>query len=126
MPFSIPQAAKSRLMESGGQLLNLRIQPCNLQQPCHTKIIIPVLLKVSSLMILTRHWFIQFIKKNAKLKNLTIDRSSRPDVFCKNGVLRNLANSQENTCVRVSFIKKLQFSHPCRSVISIKLLCNFI
>ena len=32
-------------------------------------------------------------------------RSSRLDVFCKKGVLRN---SQENTCARVSILKKLQ------------------
>ena len=31
-----------------------------------------------------------------------------PEVFCRKGVLRNLQNSQENTCARVSFLKKLQ------------------
>ena len=36
-------------------------------------------------------------------------RGSRPEVFCKRGVLRNFANTQENTCVRVSFLIKLQF-----------------
>ena len=37
-------------------------------------------------------------------------RSSRPEVFCKKGVLRNFANSQENTCARASFLIKLQVS----------------
>ena len=37
-----------------------------------------------------------------------IYRSSRPEVFCKKGFLRNFSNSQENTCVRVSFLLKLQ------------------
>ena len=36
--------------------------------------------------------------------------SSRPEVFCKKSVLRILQNSQENTCVRVSFLIKLQAS----------------
>ena len=34
--------------------------------------------------------------------------SSRPEVFCKKGLLRNFANSQENTCARDSFLIKLQ------------------
>ena len=42
--------------------------------------------------------------------NKTINRSSRPEVFCEKGILRNLANSQENTCARVSFLTKLQAS----------------
>ena len=33
--------------------------------------------------------------------------SSRREVFCKNGVLGNFANSQENTCVGVSFFNKV-------------------
>ena len=36
------------------------------------------------------------------------ERSSRPDVFCEKDVLRNFANSQENTCARVNFLIKLQ------------------
>ena len=35
-------------------------------------------------------------------------RSSRPEKFCKKGVLRNFAKFQENTCARVSFLIKLQ------------------
>ena len=31
-------------------------------------------------------------------------------VFIKNSVLKNLANSQENTCARVSFLIKLQYA----------------
>ena len=39
---------------------------------------------------------------------MTNGRSSRLEVFCKNDVLKNFANSQESTCVGVSFLKKLQ------------------
>ena len=35
-------------------------------------------------------------------------RSSHPEVFCKKHVLRDFANSQENTCARVSLLIKLQ------------------
>ena len=31
-----------------------------------------------------------------------------PQVFCEKSVLRNLADLQENTCTRVSFLIKLQ------------------
>ena len=37
-------------------------------------------------------------------------RSSRPEVFCKNGVLRNFKNSQESTCVRVPLTLAQVFS----------------
>ena len=39
-------------------------------------------------------------------------RSSRPEMFLKKGVLK--------------ICSKFTGDHPCRSVISIKLLCNFI
>ena len=32
-------------------------------------------------------------------------RNSRPEVFCKKGVLKISQNSQESTCARVSFLK---------------------
>ena len=35
-------------------------------------------------------------------------RSSRPEVFCKKGVLRNFAESTKTACARVSFLIKLQ------------------
>ena len=35
-------------------------------------------------------------------------RSSRPEVFCKKGVLRNFAKFTWNTCARVSFLITLQ------------------
>ena len=35
-------------------------------------------------------------------------RSSRPEVFCETLFLNVSQNSQENTCVRVSFLIKLQ------------------
>ena len=35
-----------------------------------------------------------------------IDRSSRPEVFCKKVFLEISQNSQENTCARVSFLKR--------------------
>ena len=37
-------------------------------------------------------------------------RSSRPELFCKKGVLRISQNSQESTCARVSFLIKFQAS----------------
>ena len=40
-------------------------------------------------------------------------RSSRPEVFCEKGVLKNFAKFTGNTCARVSFLIKLQaFSTP--------------
>ena len=42
-------------------------------------------------------------------------RSSRLEVFFKKVVLRNFAKFQENTCARVSFLRKLQAS-----------VCNFL
>ena len=39
-------------------------------------------------------------------------RNSRPEVFCKKGVLKISQNSQESTCARVSFFIKLQ---ACRN-----------
>ena len=39
------------------------------------------------------------------------NRSSRPEMFSKKGVLRNSQNSQKNTCTRVSFLRKLQPSN---------------
>ena len=41
-------------------------------------------------------------------------RSSRPDVLCEKGVLRNFAKFTGNSCARVSFLIKLQAA------------CNFI
>ena len=40
-----------------------------------------------------------------------IFRSYRPEVFCKKGVPKNIVDSQENTCVRTSFLMKLQALH---------------
>ena len=37
-----------------------------------------------------------------------LSRSSRPEVFCKKGVLKNFTKFKENTCARVSFFIKLQ------------------
>ena len=48
-------------------------------------------------------------------------RSSRLDVFCKKDILRNLAKSQENTCARVSFLKK-RLWHRCFPVNFVKFL----
>ena len=41
-----------------------------------------------------------------ELMNDTNIFSSRPEVFCKKGVLETIQNSQENTCARVSFLIK--------------------
>ena len=38
-----------------------------------------------------------------------------PEVFHKKGVLKNLQNSQENTCVWVSFLIKLQ-AQDCKFI----------
>ena len=47
-------------------------------------------------------------------------RSSRPEVFCKKGFLRN---SQENTCDRVSFLIKLQACNFIKKGTLAQLLC---
>ena len=44
---------------------------------------------------------------STKIWRRTTQRSSRPEVFCKRGVLRNFAKVTENTCTRVSFLIKL-------------------
>ena len=41
--------------------------------------------------------------------------SSLPEVFYKKGILKNFANSQENTCARVSFLVKFQ-AEPCNFI----------
>ena len=51
--------------------------------------------------------FLLFVKRGTIL---IISRISRPEVFCKEDVLRNLENSQENTCARVSFLIMMQVS----------------
>ena len=43
-------------------------------------------------------------------------RNSRPEVFCKKGVLKNFANTQEITCARVSFLLKKRLWHRRFSV----------
>ena len=46
-----------------------------------------------------------------EMKQNSDDRSSRPKVFCKKGVLFEISqNSQENTFARVSLLVKLQGS----------------
>ena len=45
-------------------------------------------------------------------------RSSRQEVFCKKGIFKNFANSQENTCVRVHSLRpatllKRRLWHSC-------------
>ena len=43
-----------------------------------------------------------------EMKQNSDDRSSRPKVFCKKGVLFEISqNSQEKACARVSFLIKL-------------------
>ena len=36
-----------------------------------------------------------------------VDRSSRPGVFCKKGVLKNFAKFKKSTCATVSFLIEL-------------------
>ena len=47
------------------------------------------------------------------LWQLDLMRSSRPEVFCIKVVLKISQNSQQNTCVRVSLLIKLQASGLC-------------
>ena len=49
------------------------------------------------------------------LRKALNNRRSRPEVFCKNSALKILKKSQENTCIRVSFLLKFQVKD-----------CNFI
>ena len=56
----------------------------------------------------TVHWGIEYFK-------ISLERSNRPNVFCKKGVLRNFVKLKENTCARVSFLIKLQ-----------SLACNYL
>ena len=52
-----------------------------------------------------------------------INRSCRPEVFSKKGVLRDLAKVAGNTCVRVSFLIKVAgLRHRCFSVNFVKFL----
>ena len=48
------------------------------------------------------------IVKFQMLRKPLNNRSSRPEVFCKNSALKILKKSQENTCIRVSFLVKFQ------------------
>ena len=54
----------------------------------------------------SRNWWQKNLLLRTLKKTLITDRSSRPDVLCKKGVLilEILQNSQENTCARVSFL----------------------
>ena len=54
----------------------------------------------------SRSYFAQFLSFNETCTY----RSSRPEIFCKKGVLEILQNSQENTGIRVSFLIKLKAS----------------
>ena len=46
----------------------------------------------------------------------TPSRSRRPEVLCKEGVLRNFAKFTGNTCARVSFLIKLQAEEVCNFI----------
>ena len=46
---------------------------------------------------------ISLYRKSNEFKKVIFCRSSRAEVFCKEGVLEILQNSQENTCARVAF-----------------------
>ena len=64
-----------------------------------------VALKFSNCLIFPRRIKLQYEDKEV---NDFIDRSSRPQVFCKKGVLRNFTKfTLKNTCARVSFLVKL-------------------
>ena len=88
----------------------------NLNNICHIKSklflwakLLQDLLLVKDLISVTaasRSYFAQFLSFNETWTY----RSSRLEIFCKKGVLEILQNSQENTCVRVSFLIKLNTS----------------
>ena len=56
----------------------------------------------------------------------SVDRSSRPKVFCEKGVLKFSQNSQENTCVffNKDFINKKRFQYRCFPVNFVKFLAT--
>ena len=52
---------------------------------------------------------LNFLAPIAKLSwKCTLDRSSRPELFCKKSALKISQNSQENICASVSILIKLQ------------------
>ena len=58
---------------------------------------------------------------------LMFSRSSRPEVFCKKVFLKIFQNSQENTCVGVSFLIKLQsWGNLKKSLRNRSFLTNFV
>ena len=59
------------------------------------------------------------------LHTLSTFRSSRREVFCKNGVLKNFANSQGNSWARFYFLIKLHDWEPSTSVF-LRILRNFL
>ena len=48
-----------------------------------------------------------------KISRIAPIKSSRPEVFCKKGVLKISQNSQENTCPRASFLETLAQVFSC-------------
>ena len=52
------------------------------------------------------------ISRNLLKNNTWWIRSSRQEVFCQKGVLRNFAKFTGNTCVRVSFFNKVASLRP--------------
>ena len=52
-------------------------------------------------------WNLLYSVTSKNLENTTLYRSSRPEVFCEKGVLRNFAKfTGKHLCHRVSFLKK--------------------
>ena len=55
-----------------------------------------------------------------------IGRCSHPEMFCKKKVFLKISqNSQENTCARVSFLIKLQFSFIKKEALAQVFSCEF-
>ena len=65
------------------------------------------------------------ISFNYRLKILDF-RKQPPEMFYKKGVLRNFTKFTGKHLWQSLFFNKVADQHPCRSVISINLLCNFI
>ena len=57
------------------------------------------LIFINHLYLTRKYSKVHYFTNNTNFKN------SCPEVLCKNGVLKNSQNSQENTCVRVSSLR---------------------
>ena len=64
-------------------------------------------------------------QENVTIEQKTHSRSSRLEVFCNKGVLKNLQNLQENTCVRVFFGSSLRPATLLKETLAQVFSCKF-